>query len=193
MKTHLTTFLKGPSEFFQNMRRAQNVTTFPGDEGDEGRTNSLHLGREEKDDLKEGIPIPPSKPKIWSMAELAVCKTPPPLPGGGGQVGPSSQIEAQSTFSGLAARELDAWSRLWPRPVPSETTNVKCVAQQHVWDGGAGQRRWLPADAQARDERGGWYGGVGGGGDTSTDPATPTTSVPLPARQLWRRWRGPVQ
>ena len=94
MKTHLTTFLKGPSESFQNMRRAQNVTTFPGDEGDEGRTNSLHLGREEKDDLKEGIPIPPSKPKIWSMAELAVCKTPPPLPGGGGQVGPSSQIQA---------------------------------------------------------------------------------------------------
>ena len=89
LKTHLTTFLKGPSESFQNMRRAQNVTTFPGDEGDEGRTNSLHLGREEKDDLKEGIPIPPSKPKIWSMAELAVCKTPPPLPGGGGQVVPS--------------------------------------------------------------------------------------------------------
>ena len=35
--------------------------------------------REEKDrDSKEGIPIPPSKPKIWSMAEMAVCKTPPP-------------------------------------------------------------------------------------------------------------------
>ena len=33
---------------------------------------------EDKDDSKEGIPIPPSKPKIWSMAEMAVCKTPPP-------------------------------------------------------------------------------------------------------------------
>ncbi len=31
-----------------------------------------------RDDDKEGIPLPPSKPKIWSMAELAVCKTPPP-------------------------------------------------------------------------------------------------------------------
>ena len=35
------------------------------------------LDREDKED-KEGIPIPPTKPKIWSMAELAVCKTPPP-------------------------------------------------------------------------------------------------------------------
>ena len=34
--------------------------------------------QEDKDDSKEGIPIPPSKPKIWSMAEMAVCKTPPP-------------------------------------------------------------------------------------------------------------------
>jgi len=32
----------------------------------------------DKDDSKEGIPIPPSKPKIWSLADTAVCKTPPP-------------------------------------------------------------------------------------------------------------------
>ena len=37
-----------------------------------------HHGHHDKDDSKEGIPIPPSKPKIWSMAEMAVCKTPPP-------------------------------------------------------------------------------------------------------------------
>ena len=37
-----------------------------------------HMRHEDKDDSKEGIPIPPSKPKIWSMAEMAVCKTPPP-------------------------------------------------------------------------------------------------------------------
>ena len=37
-----------------------------------------HMRHEEKDDSKEGIPLPPSKPKIWSMAEMAVCKTPPP-------------------------------------------------------------------------------------------------------------------
>ena len=36
------------------------------------------MRHEDKDDSKEGIPIPPSKPKIWSMAEMAVCKTPPP-------------------------------------------------------------------------------------------------------------------
>ena len=61
-----------------------------GDEGDDGRREQ-HSLREEKDDSKEGIPIPPSKPKIWSMAELAVCKTPPPLPGGG-QVVPHNWI-----------------------------------------------------------------------------------------------------
>lgn len=31
-----------------------------------------------------GIPIPPSKPKIWSLADTAVCKTPPPSGGSGG-------------------------------------------------------------------------------------------------------------
>ena len=30
-----------------------------------------------------GIPIPPSKPKIWSLADTAVCKTPPPSQHGG--------------------------------------------------------------------------------------------------------------
>ena len=40
--------------------------------------HGMSHNREEKDDSKEGIPIPPSKPKIWSMAEMAVCKTPPP-------------------------------------------------------------------------------------------------------------------
>ncbi len=32
-----------------------------------------------------GIPIPPSKPKIWSLADTAVCKTPPPSQHGGHQ------------------------------------------------------------------------------------------------------------
>ncbi len=26
-----------------------------------------------------GIPLPPSKPKIWSLADTAACKTPPPM------------------------------------------------------------------------------------------------------------------
>lgn len=25
-----------------------------------------------------GVPLPPSKPKIWSLADTAACKTPPP-------------------------------------------------------------------------------------------------------------------
>ena len=43
-------------------------------------------GGKDADDSKSGIPIPPSKPKIWSLADTAVCKTPPPpqAPGGGG-------------------------------------------------------------------------------------------------------------
>lgn len=27
-----------------------------------------------------GVPLPPSKPKIWSLADTAACKTPPPPP-----------------------------------------------------------------------------------------------------------------
>lgn len=51
------------------------------DNDDDPRREMGHHGMtrpDDKDDSKEGIPIPPSKPKIWSMAELAVCKTPPP-------------------------------------------------------------------------------------------------------------------
>ncbi|XP_074032635.1 homeobox protein caupolican isoform X1 [Leptinotarsa decemlineata] len=45
-----------------------------------------------------GIPLPPSKPKIWSLADTAACKTPPPPPssqqqwlGGNGFALPSSR------------------------------------------------------------------------------------------------------
>ena len=40
----------------------------------------LHHGSSDNGDSKSsaGIPIPPSKPKIWSLADTAVCKTPPP-------------------------------------------------------------------------------------------------------------------
>ena len=45
------------------------------------RPGGLHHegGSHQMDDSgKSGIPIPPSKPKIWSLADTAVCKTPPP-------------------------------------------------------------------------------------------------------------------
>ena len=91
------------------------MTTFPGDEGEEGRTrDGLHGGlgvREEKDDSKEGIPIPPSKPKIWSMAELAVCKTPPPLPGGGQVSGKSQLQNAQFVLIRRGSTEAQCWAR----------------------------------------------------------------------------------
>ncbi|KAL1130918.1 hypothetical protein AAG570_012159 [Ranatra chinensis] len=34
-----------------------------------------------KEEAKDcGIPIPATKPKIWSLADTAACKTPPPPP-----------------------------------------------------------------------------------------------------------------
>ena len=53
----------------------------------------------DKDDSKEGIPIPPSKPKIWSLADTAVCKTPPP-PNPGGANNPWASM---GQFGGLDA------------------------------------------------------------------------------------------
>ena len=49
------------------------------------------------DDGKSGIPLPPSKPKIWSLADTAVCKTPPPSSQGpqGGQYGGHPQMHQQ--------------------------------------------------------------------------------------------------
>ena len=67
-------------------------------------------GREEKDESKEGIPIPPSKPKIWSMAEMAVCKTPPPnsphwnYTAAGGMVADSSLARHHPAMTAAAIR-----------------------------------------------------------------------------------------
>ena len=67
--------------------------------------------REEKErDSKEGIPIPPSKPKIWSMAEMAVCKTPPPnsphwnYTAAGGMVADSSLARHHPAMTAAAIR-----------------------------------------------------------------------------------------
>merc|ERR1719232_120364 len=54
------------------------------DETDPRHSHLSHMGlHDSKNDssTSAGIPIPPSKPKIWSLADTAVCKTPPPPPG----------------------------------------------------------------------------------------------------------------
>ncbi|KAL1517010.1 hypothetical protein ABEB36_000830 [Hypothenemus hampei] len=54
-----------------------------------------------------GVPLPPSKPKIWSLADTAACKTPPPPPpqaqgqwlgNSNGFALPSSRYNANSGF-----------------------------------------------------------------------------------------------
>jgi len=58
------------------------------DETDPRHSHLNHMGLHDSsgNDSKSsaGIPIPPSKPKIWSLADTAVCKTPPPTGGGAG-------------------------------------------------------------------------------------------------------------
>lgn len=58
------------------------------DRKDDLLTNNMHhiLGTtfSLKPELKNsdcGVPLPPSKPKIWSLADTAACKTPPPTQG----------------------------------------------------------------------------------------------------------------
>ena len=89
----------------------------------------LHLGLQDSSaggDSKSsaGIPIPPSKPKIWSLADTAVCKTPPPSnptsnpnPGGGGHQPqhqyqqPSQPPHSQSYLHSAAASGLgSSWA-----------------------------------------------------------------------------------
>merc|ERR1719471_530944 len=47
--------------------------------GHSGLASHHSAGAPGQDSGKSGIPIPPSKPKIWSLADTAVCKTPPPV------------------------------------------------------------------------------------------------------------------
>ena len=54
-----------------------------------------------------GIPIPPSKPKIWSLADTAVCKTPPPS-GAGGAVGPGGGGGGQSHHTPVSHQQQQA-------------------------------------------------------------------------------------
>ena len=70
------------------------------DETDPRHPHLSHMGlHDSKNDssTSAGIPIPPSKPKIWSLADTAVCKTPPPS-GGGAQshLPPSSHHQQQA-------------------------------------------------------------------------------------------------
>merc|ERR1712012_1346845 len=70
------------------------------DETDPRHSHLSHMGlHDSKNDssTSAGIPIPPSKPKIWSLADTAVCKTPPPS-GGGAQshLPPSSHHQQQA-------------------------------------------------------------------------------------------------
>ncbi|XP_023164346.2 homeobox protein araucan isoform X1 [Drosophila hydei] len=43
-----------------------------------------------------GVPIPATKPKIWSLADTVACKTPPPACMGPGQLMPQQQQQQQS-------------------------------------------------------------------------------------------------
>ncbi|CAD6208514.1 GSCOCG00010514001-RA-CDS [Cotesia congregata] len=44
----------------------------------QGYGEEHHLKEEGKPDCQAGVPIPATKPKIWSLADTAACKTPPP-------------------------------------------------------------------------------------------------------------------
>jgi len=68
-------------------------------ETDPRHSHLNHMGlHDSNNDSKSsaGIPIPPSKPKIWSLADTAVCKTPPPS-AGGGAVGPGGGGQSHHT------------------------------------------------------------------------------------------------
>ena len=60
-----------------------------------------------------GIPIPPSKPKIWSLADTAVCKTPPPS-AGSGAIGPG--VGGQSHHTPVSHQQQQAHYQQPPPP-----------------------------------------------------------------------------
>ncbi|XP_072394048.1 homeobox protein caupolican isoform X1 [Diabrotica undecimpunctata] len=47
-----------------------------------------------------GVPLPPSKPKIWSLADTAACKTPPPPPSSQQWLGSNGFALPSSRYSG---------------------------------------------------------------------------------------------
>ncbi|CAB4067952.1 Iroquois-class homeodomain protein IRX-3,Iroquois-class homeodomain protein irx-4-A,Iroquois-class homeodomain protein irx-5,Iroquois-class homeodomain protein IRX-4,Iroquois-class homeodomain protein IRX-5,Iroquois-class homeodomain protein IRX-6,Iroquois-class homeodomain protein irx-4,Iroquois-class homeodomain protein IRX-1,Iroquois-class homeodomain protein irx-1-B,Iroquois-class homeodomain protein irx-3,Iroquois-class homeodomain protein IRX-2,Iroquois-class homeodomain protein irx-2,Iroquois-class len=62
------------------------------------------------DNKSSGIPLPPTKPKIWSLADTAVCKTPPPP----SAVGPAAAVAAglmgwNSPYSHHPVRPMSAF------------------------------------------------------------------------------------
>nr|CAI5853335.1 unnamed protein product [Callosobruchus analis] len=89
-------------------------------------TNMHHIlgnGYSLKPEMKSsdcGVPLPPSKPKIWSLADTAACKTPPPPPppssngwGGTGSPCPVPDMEVAVFYPVIVNRVFQTY-----RPTP---------------------------------------------------------------------------
>lgn len=109
-----------------------------------------------------GVPLPPSKPKIWSLADTAACKTPPPPPatqqhwsGSNGFALPSSARYSNGGFlsshcqPGFAEVQTDTPPQTPPNmKLPSVTGNLlpgqgSCLGGGSVGNGGYSQSNFL--------------------------------------------------
>lgn len=110
-----------------------------------------------------GIPLPASKPKIWSLADTAACKTPPPM-----------HMQQQSTWCTTAA------------PPPASANATYMNNGPGGGGGGGGRNGFISPGSGAYSSRyGGYYGANNAGGcvgsgssnfpdvQTDTPPQTP--------------------
>lgn len=92
-----------------------------------------------KDELKNdcGIPIPATKPKIWSLADTAACKTPPPpsaqpWPASGGNfalpnsaMSPAGPTTPYSRYSGFLGHYNNTFPEVQTDTPPQTPPNMK--------------------------------------------------------------------
>ena len=68
----------------------------------------------------EGIPLPANKPKIWSLADTAACKTPPPNVTAGQTQWLGGQGYSQPLPASFASSQMyNRYSNLFNNPMPS--------------------------------------------------------------------------
>ena len=117
------------------------------------------------DDAKSGIPVPPSKPKIWSLADTAVCKTPPP----------SQQQQAQMHHQQQQQQSYNHWGH----PMQQQQQQPQ-QAGLHGHQQPQQQQQQQHHLSQFRSHQS-MYGG-GGGSDQLSGAETPPSTPPNGAK-----------
>ncbi|KAE8748263.1 iroquois [Frankliniella occidentalis] len=120
-----------------------------------------------------GVPLPATKPKIWSLADTAACKTPPPPPPGSGQPWPPS---CGGGGPGMGGMGMNGFAL----PSASMSPSAAAPAPYSRYGGGGGGGPGGGGFFGGGSYSGGGHPGALGGGPCGGGPGFPEVQTDTP-------------